>query len=116
MKNIFKYANHLYSRFDISPVSPGGFSKELIVLFWGINAVFFLANGLTPGNGFKFSDDNYVSCTVTKKIAKTDLYTEEIHIVNTSEYIIICPCISELPEYDVLIAKSGRSPPIKFKV
>lgn len=112
MRKIFKHLTHIYRKLDVSPISPGGFSKELIIIFWGINAVFFLANGLTCDSGQNFSNHNYPSCTVTKKITKTDLYIEDTYIVNTSEHIIIPSYDSGIPLLDVKIVPSGRSPPL----
>jgi|SRR6266498_989961 len=116
MKKISKFIFHLYKKLDISPISPGGLSKEFIVLFWGLNAVFFLASGLTAKHYIDPKDDASVCCTITKKISSTDLYTEETHIVNTSAYVIISSTDFELPESEFIIVPAERGPPQKFKV
>jgi hypothetical protein len=116
MRKIYKYITHACSNLDVSPITPGGFSKELIIIFWGINAVVFLANGMTCDFVKNRFEDGTTVCIETKKISKADFYTEEFQLVNTSQYIVIYSFNAEVPEYDVIIIPSGRSPPVKFKI
>lgn len=116
MRKIFKYITHIIKKLDVSPISPGGFPKELIILFWGINAALFLANGITCDlvkNGF---EERTTVCIQTKKVSKADVYTEAFQLVHTSEFINVYSFNAEVPEFDVIIIPSGRSPPTNLKV
>jgi len=106
----FRRAFHIAKSLDVSPLSPGGLSKEAIILFWGINAVIFLANGFDQSHLDTHSDGS-VFCTVIKKFEKSDLFTQDTQIVHFSEYIIISSYHSELPHFDVEVTAKERSPP-----
>lgn len=112
MKRAFKYIIHFYRRFDISPVSPGGFSKELIVLFWGLNAVFFLANSVTSEYGYENIPGKGISCTLIKKVSSKDYYTEHTEIIDNRDFIVISSYDFKLPEFDVTKLIRDRSPPV----
>lgn len=110
LRRTFKRVFNIAKSLDVSPLSPGGFSKETLILFWGINAVIFLASGFHDTYLATHNND-LVLCTITKKLEKSDLYTEDTQIAHFSEYIIISSYTSELPHFDVEITTSARSPP-----
>ena len=112
MKKIVRDIFRLCRKLDVSPISPGGFSKELIILFWGINAIFFLANTITTDSGYLNTPNKGIACTVVKKISSKDLYTEHTEIIKDRGFILISSYNFILPEFDVVKTIRDRSPPI----
>ena len=115
MKTTIHHVRSFIRRLDVSPLCPGGLSKEVIILFWGINAVLFLGSGFHDIY-FSAHSDGLAFCTVAKKVSKSDLYTEDTQIVHFSEYIIISSYDFELPHFDAIVIPTQRAPPIKLIV
>ena len=113
---MFRLAKYLYkavSKFNVSPIGPGGLSKLLIYAFWGINALLFLGQGIDfESKNIPPGADSYTTqCTILKKVADTDLYIGNFTLLKVSPIVVILPYDYDLPLYDVITIPKDRSPP-----
>jgi len=114
LKKFLGQIPRLYKKLDVSPISPGGFSKELIIIFWGLNAILFLADSVTIDSGYEYSTSYDISCTVVKEISSADYYTEHTEIIKDRGFILISSYNFVLPEFDFTNLTRDRSPPEKI--
>jgi hypothetical protein len=112
VKKFIKYIAFILRKLDVSPITPGGLSKELIVIFWGLNAMLFIADCLIIDCNYVHYDG--VACTVVKQTSSTDFYSEQTEIIKDRSFILISSYNFILPEFDVSSVTRDRSPPEKI--
>jgi hypothetical protein len=109
VKYLFKFCKS----FDVSPIDSGGLSKSLLYIIWGLNLAAFAGSELVHETDFQSYTGNNGSIiyTVEKKVSVKDYYTENIVLIKSTYFIVISSYDYEVPQFDVLIIPTGRSPP-----
>jgi hypothetical protein len=113
MKSIFRHIFYIWNKFDVSPITPEGVSKKLIIFFWGFNVGLFLANEFISECEYYYNDnsESYNECIVTKRILPKFVYIEQFDLVKPGFFVVVTSYDYEIPVYDVLTASTSRGPP-----
>ncbi len=108
------YFSKLLKYIDISPFGRANLYKGIFYIFWGVNAIFFLADSVAYQchDCSKNSCNSSTSCTTLKKITKADIDIEKYELIRHSIFSIISSYNYLVPTYEIYIIQRDRSPPV----